>query len=194
MLVACGDGPSDADAGGGTDAGGAMDAGGTTDAGGATDAGAQDAGGATDAGGGMDAGAEDAGVPADAGDLSITLTDVAVYGNCMPIVAPDPVLAFWTTNVAGAGAASSATLTDAKLTVTGSTTLVQSLTIDTPTVALSAGSGSQMQRKTGSDVTPSDACGSFCGSAAVSWTLELTFDVGGVTVPVTESGSFSCVY
>lgn len=195
LLVACGDGSSDADAGGGAaDAAVAMDAGGGVDAGAAEDAG----GGGIDAGledaGAIDAGAEDAGTPADAGDLSLTLADVAVYGNCMPIVAEDPILAFWTTNVADAGAATAATLTDAKLTITGSSTLVQSLVIDSPTVALSGGSGSQMQRKTGADVTPSDACGSYCGSAAVTWTLELTFDVGGATVPVTESGSFSCVY
>jgi len=211
ILLAAGCGDSTAvDAGTGLDAGaadsGADDAG-TSDAGASdsgTDAGPLDAGtgdagtgdsGTGDAGtgdAGADAGAYDAG-PFDAGPApTVTVRDVAVYANCMPVVSPDPILAFWTTEVSGASVGT-ATLTDAKLELTGAGTLSQSLTVDTPTITLVGGSGTQMQRKTGADVTPTMACRTFC-RGRVMFSLELTFDVGGVSIPVVQTGSFGCVY
>ena len=43
----------------------------------------------------------------------------------------------------------------------------------------------------GADVLPTGACGTFCSGA--SYSLELTYDIGGIPVTVTESGSFGCV-
>lgn len=185
----------------GADAGAAaMDAG-PRDSG--TDAGAADSGPADDAGladggladAGEDGGPLDAGPTIDASATSITLTDAAVYSNCMPSVPPDPILAFWTVHVSGApGGVTSVTLTDAKLTITpGSGAPVsQTLTIDFPTVALTGGAGTQAQRKTGGDVLPSGACSTLCGGA--SFSLELTYDVAGTPFVVTETGTFGCVY
>lgn len=42
------------------------------------------------------------------------------------------------------------------------------------------------------DVIPRNACRTLCGGAR--YTLDLTFDVGGTPVMVTDAGSFSCVY
>lgn len=178
---------------------------------GETDAGLDARAAETDSGGGdVDASsAGDAGMVADAASpidatsasdapsssATITLSDVAVYSNCMPIVAPDPILAFWSASVTGAGAASGAVLSDATLTirVPGGSTVVQRLTVDMPVIALTAGAGSAMQRKTAADANPSEACGALCG-AGVTYELELIYDVGGALVTVTDTGDFSCVY
>ena len=205
LAAGCGDDmvvdDAGVDAGPGAMDGGARDAGpgdaGPGDAG-PGDAGPGDAGG--DDGGPADAGSADAGPldggPAiDASATSITVSDAAVYSNCMPSVPPDPILAFWTVHVSGApGGVTSVTLTDAKLTITpGSGAPVnQTLTIDFPTVALTGGAGTQDQRKTGADVVPTGACGSLCGGATFS--LELTYDVAGTPFVVTETGTFGCVY
>lgn len=127
----------------------------------------------------------------DASGATIVLSEVGVYSNCQPIVAPDPILAFWTVTITGAPG-SAATLTQAKLTITGSSTVIQTLTIDEPIIALSGGAGSGMQRKVSADSNPSDACGELCGGA--TFVLELTYEVGGASIDVTESGSFGCVY
>lgn len=176
----------------GVDAGHERDAG--RDAGSpAADAG-RDAG-STDPDAGTDAGASDAGTDAamtvDASATRITLSDVGVYANCMPIVAPDPIIAFWNVTVTGAPA-SSATLTRAELRITGASTVTQLLTVDSPTVALAGGTGTAMQRKTGADANPGSACGELCSGA--TFTLTLTFDVGGTSIEVVEGGSFGCVY
>jgi len=167
------------------------------------DAGAADAGtdaGSSDAGGdGSDAGS-DAAVPGDGGTgladagtgTSVTLRDVAAYANCMPTVSPDPIIVFWTVDVSDA-VGPMATVTDAKLTVTGSSIVMQSLNVDTPSFALSGGSASQMQRKTAAPGTPMDACRTLCG-AGTTYELELTYDIGGVAYGATDTGSFSCVY
>jgi len=184
LLGGCGDGTSDQDAG-------------TLDAGGRDAATAMDAGGGTDAGEPEDGGADaseamDAGTPADAAtEAVITLDDVTVYANCMPIVAPDPIITVWTANVSGA-VGSLATLTDAKLTLTGTPPVSQTLTVDTPTIPLSGGSGSQTQRKTGADADPPSGCTTLCSGR--TYTLELTYTVDGASVVVTDSGAFSCAH
>jgi hypothetical protein len=144
-----------------------------------------------DGGASDDAGPSDAGTRVDASATEIVLSEVAVYANCQPVVPPDPILAFWNVTITGAPG-SAATLTEAKLTITGSSTVIQTLTVDEPVIALSGGAGSGMQRKTGADTNPGAACGELCGGA--SFTLELTYDVGGATIAVTETGSFGCVY
>jgi hypothetical protein len=162
---------------------------------------------ATGEDGGIDAAILDAASPVDAGvdggpiaggaisvDASATeivLSDVGVYSNCMPIVAPDPIIAFWNVTITGAPG-SAATLTSAKLTITGSSTVIQTLVVDEPVIALSGGAGSGMQRKTGADSNPSAGCGELCGGA--TYVLELTYEVGGASIDVTETGSFGCVY
>ncbi|MBX3271682.1 MAG: hypothetical protein KF729_15555 [Sandaracinaceae bacterium] len=199
FWVAC-DGSSETDAGG-RDAGTALDAGGA-DAAAREDAGIGGDGG-SDAGsgedGGADAGVSDAGASdggaADAGpSATVTVRDVAVYSNCQPVIGDprtDPVLAFWTVDVRGASAAT-ATLLDAKLTIAGTGGGTQSLTVDVASFALTGGAGSQEQRKTGADTTFEEACRALCTDA--SFSLELTFDVGGPPVVVVETDAFGCVH
>ena len=122
---------------------------------------------------------------------NVTITGLTVFANCMPVVDPDPIIAFWTANVTGANG-STATLSDAKLTVNGSSTVMQTLTVDNPTISLSGGAGSQEQRKTSADVIPSGACSSLCSGATFS--LELTYTIDGRMVMVTETGDFDCLF
>ena len=204
LLCAACDGSGETDAGG-SDGGSALDAaaadaaagedagGGGSDAGGGDlDGGAPD-GGATE-GGAPDGGATDGGATDAGPSASVTVRDVAVYSNCQPVIGDprtDPVLAFWTVDVRGASA-SSATLLDAKLTITGTGGGTQSLTVDVPTFALTGGAGTQEQRKAGADTTFEEACRALCTDATFS--LELTFDVGGPPVVVVETDAFGCVY
>lgn len=169
--------------------------------GGGDDGGADDGGSDMDSGldGGTDAGT-DAGDDGAAGtdamtDATITLSTVNVYGNCMPSVPSDPIIAFWTVEVSGA-AGDTATLVSAELTVTGGgTTVNQTLTVDEPTVSLAGGSGSQDQRKTDAEGSGSAGCSDdLCATGAASFSLELTYEVDGAMVDVTETGAYGCVY
>lgn len=175
------------DAGGTSDAG--SDAGSTPDTGADVDTGTPaDAG--TDAAPMADAGS-DAGSTTDAGaHAMVTVTDFTVFGNCMPIVAPDPIIVSWTANVSGASG-TTAMLTNAVLTIDSPSPIVQRLTVDVPTFALSGGSGSQAQRKTMADANPAMACGGACGSAAH---LAATFMVDGAPVMVTADGTYDCAF
>lgn len=181
-AFACGDDERRADVG--PSDGGARDGGSAAD-GAAGDAGLREDAGSVEDGGSVD----DAGASGDASiDATVTLGEVAVYGDCMPIVPADPVVAFWTATVAGASGAT-ATLTDAELFIATET---QTLTVDEPIVSLSGGAGSQEQRKTSGDPAIAGACASLCTDA--SYTLELTYAIDGASVVVSDTGAFDCVY
>jgi hypothetical protein len=125
----------------------------------------------------------------DAAGAAVVLSDVNVYANCKPLVPPDPILAFWTASVSGAGG-SAATLVSARLVITGSRTVTQNLTVDMPVIPLSGGSGSAMQRKVAADTNPGLVCGELCGGA--TFTLDLEYDVLGARLPAHAEGPFSC--
>ncbi|HEY8430508.1 MAG TPA: hypothetical protein VIL20_19140 [Sandaracinaceae bacterium] len=166
---------------------------GTADSG-PEDAGPEDAG--LEDAGLEDAGPEDAGtdaaMPVDAGPPRIELTDLEVYANCAPIVPLDPIIVRWTVTITGAPA-SSATLTSAHLEITnGTDTVAQNLTVDMPTIPLSGGAGSGMQRKVGADANAPLVCALLCAGA--NFTLRLDYDVGGTTINVMESGAFACLH
>ena len=110
---------------------------------------------------GSDSGAADAAdeAPVGIGTLTIgappdTPGGPDIYGNCMPVVMPDPVIAFWTQRPIVGGRGTIATLAEATLTITGSWTVTQHLTLDHPNILLTGGAGSQAQRKTGADMNP----------------------------------------
>jgi hypothetical protein len=145
-------------------------------------------------GGGPDACTADPSAPCIvpcSGDATIALGDASVYGSCMPVTPPDPIMASWTIAISGA-TGSTATLRDARLRIVGSHTVMQTLTVDPMTIALTGGSGTAMQSKTGADTDPSMPCGELCGGA--TYTLELTYEVDGAEVRATESGFYSCVF
>lgn len=137
----------------------------------------------TSDGGGADAGSRDATTAA-----VVTITDFVSYGNCFP-VPPDPIMASWHVTVTGASG-STATLTSARLTITGSATVVQMLTVDMPVVALAGGAGSADQRKVMADMNPPDACGELCGGSTAR--IDLVFLIDGVTVMATASVPYEC--
>jgi hypothetical protein len=189
LVAGCGEGP-DAEDAGRADAGTRADAGPAGDAGPRPDGGV-DAGAPPDAGPSLDGGV-DAGPPEDAAtEAMITLSDVSVYANCMPIVAPDPIVAFWTVDVSGAEAGATVTLTAASLTVSGTPSFTQELTVDEPAVPLRGGAGSRMQRKTGADRDPPVACTALCDR---DFELELAYAVNGARVVVSERGRLGCVF
>jgi hypothetical protein len=119
----------------------------------------------------------------------VRLSKVSVYGNCMPIVANDPIIAFWTVDISGAQG-SSARLTQAALAVTGSTTVNQVFTVETPAVSLVNGAGSADHRKRKDSTTTYSVCNSLCGDA--HYQLDLVFSVDGQDIPVSSSGVFGC--
>ncbi len=172
---------------GGAVDGGAVD-GGAVD-GGAVDGGAVD-GGAVD-GGAVDAGPRDAGRPDARTAAMVTLTDFVAFGNCMPIVSPDPVRASWTATVSGAAGAT-ATLTSATLTLAGARTIIQRVTVDAPVIALRGGAGSAMQRKVASDMVPTAGCGELCGGTTA--TIDLVFVIDGADVPATARTAYECAF
>lgn len=169
------------------------------DAGDPLDAGGLDAGTGADAGAGFDAGASldaavatDAGPPRDATTSAVvTITDFFAWSNCMPIVAPDPVIATWMLHVTGA-TGTTATVVDAKLTIAApSTTLMQTITLDTPAVTLTGGAGAASQRKASGTPGPTGACSSLCAAGTTSH-LELTVEVDGVRIVITADDGYSC--
>lgn len=145
----------------------------------------------TDTGGSLDdAGADAASTDDAASAATVTISGLTLFGNCMPIVAPDPIRASWTATVAGATGAT-ATLTSATLVITGTTTIVQNLTVDVPVIALTGGAGSSMQTKVLADMNPSMACGGTCGSPAH---LDLTFMIDGAPVMATADATYECAF
>jgi hypothetical protein len=179
LIAGCGQSPA-ATVDAGRDAAGS-DAASSDDVGPLADTGTTDAG-AVDA-----ASAEDA---APSSDVTVTISDLAVFGNCMPIVAPDPIHAGWTVAISGA-TGPAATLTSATLTLMSSPPIVQTLTVDSPTVLLLIGSGMAMQQKVSADMNPSMACGATCGADA---RLSLTFMVDGAPVTATADGVYECTF
>lgn len=185
-LAACSGGTT-ADSGVDRDAG--IDAA-TSDAG-------QDAGATVDGGHAMDGGSDlgataDAGVgDAAVGSGTLTVTGFTAYGDCMPIVSADPIHSFWFASIAGA-AGSTATLVDAKLTITGSRTVTQHLTLDVPDIALTAGAGTADQHKTGADANPGDVCGELCSGATAA--LDLIFDTADGRLTAHVEAPYSCAF
>ncbi len=180
-----GDAPTPMDAPTSGDAPTSMDAPTDDDAPTTTDAPALVDAGAADAPAVVDAGATDA--PAIA---RVTIRDVAIYGNCFP-VPTDPVLAFWEVDVAGASG-SLATLVSATLTLTGPSTITQTLTVDVTSIALSGGSGTAAMRKTGGSPSTIAGCGEMCSGA--TFRLDLVFMIDGRTVPASLTGDYGCVF
>lgn len=136
-----------------------------------------------------DAGVADAGPSRDATtSATVTITAFGSYGNCFP-VPPDPIMASWHVTIAGA-TGSTAMLTSARLTITGSSTVVQMLTVDMPTIALTGGAGSGDQRKVAADVNPSDACGELCGGSTAR--IDLVFVIDGVPVTASATVPYEC--
>ncbi len=179
--AATGDAGPPRDAGVPPDAAG-LDAGPSTDAGLSTDAGSPtDAGSATDAGPPYDA----------ATSAVVTITDFFAGSNCMPPVIADPVRATWTVHVSGAAGAA-ATVTEATLVVdTGAVPFMQSLTLVSTTIPLTAGAGSAAQSKMSGTPVPTGACAAaFC--AATTSHLALTVAVDGVPIMVAADGTYGC--
>jgi len=61
----------------------------------------------------------------------VVLRNVSAYGNCMPSVAADPIIAFWTVDISGA-LGTSAQLSNATITVSKGTSIVQGGEPDDP--------------------------------------------------------------
>jgi hypothetical protein len=192
LAASCGDDATPGVDAGRTDDGGTRDGGrdsGVTDAG-DTDGGDLDAGD-TD-GGDADGGADAAMTDAGEGGGTVVLSEFVAYANCMPIVAPDPIITWWTASISD-GVGPTARLTSAELTITGAHTLTQELTVDAPVITLSGGTGSAMQRKVLGMPNPATSpCGELCGGATA--TIEVVFDIGGTPVTASATGSFSCVH
>jgi hypothetical protein len=162
----------------------------STDAG--SDAATRDAGladvGAEDSG--ADSGTDAAADEDAAGAAMVAISGFSAFGNCMPIVAPDPIRASWTATVTG-GSGASAMLTSATLVIMGSPPIVQSLTVDMPTIALTDGGGSATQTKVSATMNPAMACGATCGSDA---RIDLTFMIAGREVMASADGTYECAF
>jgi hypothetical protein len=116
------------------------------------------------------------------------IQNLSVFGNCQPIVPPDPIRVSWTSVVTGASS-SSATLVSAVLTLSGFRTITQTLTVTPTAVPLTNGAGSAAQQKTAGDPAPGTVCGEVCSSNA---RLDVTLDDGGVQFSATATGIYSC--
>jgi hypothetical protein len=121
----------------------------------------------------------------------VTLRNVSAYGNCMPSVAADPIIVLWTVDITGAAGAS-AQVTNATITVSKGTSIVQDFTVEKPTVALVNGAGSADQRKSLDSVSPNQVCSSMCSGA--TYQLNLVFDINGQSISASQAGAFSCAY
>ncbi len=140
-------------------------------------------------------GAPDSSVP-DSGDAAVSLVEAhleeaVAYINCMPIIAPDPFIAWFTLvidNSAG-GEPVNARITEATLSLAGGEAL--DLTFDVETAMASAGGVSRtMHRKSSSTPTVDTPCARLCGTAA---TLRITVDLGGgITVMLESEHMLSC--
>ncbi len=126
---------------------------------------------------------------ADGGAARVTIAMFGAFGNCMPIVPPDPINVSWTLSVSGA-AGLTLTVTDATLTIRGSRTVTQTLTVMPPSFALTGGAGSAMQRKLTGTPTPMNVCGELCGGATA--TLDLTVTDGVGSYRVSAMSPFMC--
>ena len=116
------------------------------------------------------------------------IQNLSVFGNCQPIVPPDPIIVAWTSVVTGA-TSSSATLVSAVLTLSGFRTITQTLTVMPTAVPLTNGAGSAAQQKTAGDPAPGTVCGEVCGSNA---RLDVTLSDGGTQFSATATGTYLC--
>lgn len=102
--------------------------------------------------------------------------------------------AAWTVDIVGARG-DTARVSKATLTVVGAVTIVQTIAVDKPTIALAGGAGTADQRKPLPGTSPNDACTQLCGGARKSsYRLELVLDVDGQNIAVQSSGAFECAY
>jgi hypothetical protein len=131
------------------------------------------------------------------GAPQVVLRKSYAWANCMPSSGSgteDPVMVTWTVDIAGARG-DTARVSKATLTVVGAITIVQTFSVDKPTISLVAGAGSAEQRKPLPGTSPNTACTQICGGASKgSYRLELVFDVDGQSIAVESSGSFVCSY
>lgn len=135
-------------------------------------------------------------VASDAGSSSgpVTLRKAAAWVDCMPSTRPDPIMVMWSVDVSGARGSTVKT-TSATITVSnGTTSIVEKLTVDKPSIALVDGAGSADQRKPVGSGPEEDnqACQLMCKGA--SYRLDLIFDNEGQTFSTSASGSISCSY
>jgi hypothetical protein len=148
-----------------------------------------------------DAGPGDAGPP-DAGDgaaapAPLRIEGFDAYSNCMPIVAPDPIVAFWELVFeSAADAPVPARVTSATLTYsTGAGTTTSDATVDTPTFTANPGVNCVEMRKDSQTNVPTTACTTFCSDPSAKARLTLTLDVGGAAYTAMSSeATLSCVY
>jgi hypothetical protein len=165
---------------------------------GEVDSGPADAG--TDLGdvdsGPADAGAGDASTDA-GGSSRLSIEGFDAYSNCMPIVAPDPVVAFWELVFDSAASAPvPATVTSATLTyATGAGTTTSEVTVDVPSFTANPGTNRVRMRKASQTNVPTTACTTFCSDPTAKATLALTLTVDGTAYSATSSeAALTCVY
>jgi hypothetical protein len=131
------------------------------------------------------------------GGPQVVLRKSYAWADCMPRTGGatvDPVMVTWTVDIAGARG-DTARVSKGTLTVVGAVTIVQSISVDKPSITLSGGAGTADQRKPLPGTSPNDACMQICGGASKnSYRLELVFDVDGQSIAVESSGSFNCSY
>ncbi len=180
---------------GGSNTGVATDAATVSDSGTSSDGAASADAASGDGGATGDAGSRDGGaVSGDTGPVEssphVEISDLYVYANCMPIVASDPIHAGWTATVTDA-VGSVASIADATLTITGASTVNQTLNVEHSVIELSGGTGSAEQRKVTGLGSPGGACGDLCSDAEAR--VYLTFSVDGQLVTATAAAPFSCV-
>lgn len=135
-------------------------------------------------------------VVSDVGSSSgpVILRKVAAWVDCMPSTRPDPIMVMWTVDVSGARG-TTVKVTSATISVSnGTSSIIEKLTVDKPTIALVDGAGSAEQRKpVGSGASDDNqACLLMCKGA--TYRLDLTFDNEGQTFSISASGSVSCSY
>lgn len=125
--------------------------------------------------------------------LAITLKDIVIYANCMPIVDPDNILGFWTVtydNSQGV-ATTSAELTKATITLSpDNMPSVHDITV-APDQSGPVGAGETLhQEQMKQQGAPTPGC-AFCNQP---YRLDLTFQSGGVDVPVVHEATLDCVF
>jgi hypothetical protein len=130
--------------------------------------------------------------PSDGGSPPhVALRNVYAYGNCMPMIQPDPIIAIWTVDITGARR-EAAQLTKATIAVSKGTSIVQDFTVDNPIIPLVGGAGNADQRKPLASVSPNQACSTMCSGA--TYQLDLVFEIDGQSISVSKPGDFSCAY
>jgi len=128
----------------------------------------------------------------DGGSLpQVALRNVSAYGNCMPMIQPDPIIVLWTVDITGARG-DAAQLTKATITVSNGASIVQDFTVANPIIQLVDGAGSASQRKPLDRVSPNQACSAMCSNA--TYQLDFVFDIDGQSISVSKAGAFSCAF